>query len=467
MMGQLTGGQERLFYSFNLEDHVPEHHLLRGIDRCLNLRDLRQHLAEHYSHTGRPSIDPELMIRMLIIGYSYGIRSERRLCEEVHLNLAYRWFCRLSLDDAIPDHSTFSKNRHGRFRESGVFRWMFDEVVHRCMAAGLVKGEGFAVDASLVAANASHQHSIPVGEHFDWTNPEIDTRAMREYLAALDDDELAAAAPRKISLSDPQSRWTAATGGIAFFAYSTNYLIDTAHGVILDIDTAHGVILDIDTAHGVILDVEATPANRTAEVESTKVMVDRVEARFDLKPERLIGDTAYGTAPMLGWMVEEKAIEPHVPVWDKTERKDGSFQRDAFQWDEAANEYRPFKNPRTHITNANTIIYRSSERDCAACPMKADCCPNMSFRKITRSIHEAARDVARHIATTPEYQYQRSRCERKKVEMLFAHLKSILKLDRLRLRGLSGATDEFTLLPPCKICGDWPSLSPKVRQLTG
>jgi len=434
-MGQQRGSQERLFYSFNLEDHIPENHLLRGIDSCLDLSGLRQHLAEHYSHTGRPSIDPELMIRMLIVGYSYGIRSERRLCEEVHLNLAYRWFCRLGLDDAVPNHSTFSKNRHGRFRESGVFRWVFDEVVRRCMDAGLVKGEGFAVDASLIAANASHQHSIQPGEYCDWHKPEIDTRAMREYLAALDDDALAAAAPRKVSLSDPDSRWTAATGGIAFFSYSTNYLIDTAHGVILD--------------------VEATPAHRTAEVESTKLMVDRVEDRFALRPERLIADTAYGTAPMLGWMVEEKAIEPHVPVWDKSERKDGTFGRDEFHWNEAADEYRcpgdkllrrewrPFKIQRTHVTKAETIIYRSREHDCKACPLKPQCCPNMTFRKITRSIHERARDVARQIALTPEY--QRSRCERKKVEMLFAHLKSILKLDRLRLHGLSGASDEFTL----------------------
>jgi len=191
------------------------------------------------------------------------------------------------------------------------------------------------------------------------------------------------------------------------------------------------------------------------EVESTKTMVERVEEHFDLKPERLIADTAYGTAPMLGWMVEEKAIEPHVPVWDKTERKDGTFERDEFQWDEAADEYhcpqghalrsqwRPFKNARTHVTKADTVIYRASERRCTTCPMKPRCCPNMPFRKITRSIHESARDVARRIATT--VQYQRSRCERKKVEMLFAHLKSILKLDRLRLRELSGATDEFTL----------------------
>ena len=291
------------------------------------------------------------------------------------------------------------------------------------------------MDASLVAANASHQHSVAPGEHCDWDSPEINTRAMREYLAALDAGDLVATPSRKVSLSDPHARWTAAKGGVAFFAYSTNYLIDTTHGVILD--------------------VEATPAHRTAEVESTKVMVERVEDRFDLKPERLIADTAYGTAPMLGWMVEEKGIEPHVPVMDKTERKDGTFQREDFQWNEGADEYRcpagnalrrewrPFNNLRTHVTKADTIVYRSSQRDCAACPMKVQCCPNMTFRKIVRSIHEAARDVARHIATTPEY--ERSRCERKKVEMLFAHLKSILKLDRLRLRGLSGASDEFTL----------------------
>jgi transposase len=111
-----------LFYSFNLEDHIPQNHLLRGIDRCLEFAGLREHLTEHYSQIGRPSIDPELMLRMLVVGYCYGIRSERRLCDALHLNLAYRWFCRLSLEDAVPDHSTFSKNRHGRFRDSGVFR---------------------------------------------------------------------------------------------------------------------------------------------------------------------------------------------------------------------------------------------------------------------------------------------------------------------------------------------------------
>lgn len=211
------------------------------------------------------------------------------MCEEVHLNLAYRWFCRLGLEDEVPNHSTFSKNRHGRFRDSDLFRWLFNEVLRRCMAAGLVKGEGFAVDASIIKADASRQRGV-AGDEVDWNDPKLSSRAVREYLEALDEEALAEALPKKISLTDPQSRWTAAPGGPAFFAYSTNYLIDTEHGVIMD--------------------VEATPAHRTAEVDSTRTMVERVEAQFDLTPERLIGDTAYGTAPMLAWMVEEKDIEP-------------------------------------------------------------------------------------------------------------------------------------------------------------
>ena len=201
-----------MFYSFNLEDHVPAQHLLRSIDQCLDLSDLRAYLADFYSPIGRPSIDPELMVRMLVVGYCYGIRSERRLCEEVHLNLAYRWFCRLGLEDEVPNHSTFSKNRHGRFRDSDLFRWLFNEVLRRCMAAGLVKSEGFAVDASIIKADASRQRGV-AGDEVDWNDPKLSSRAVREYLEALDEEALAEALPKKISLTDPQSRWTAAPGG--------------------------------------------------------------------------------------------------------------------------------------------------------------------------------------------------------------------------------------------------------------
>jgi transposase len=435
MMGRQSDGQERLFYSFSLDDHVPADHLLRGVDRFLDLSGLREHLGAFYSNTGRPSIDPELMIRMLVVGYCLGIRSERRLCEEVHLNLAYRWFCRLGLEDSIPDHSTFSKNRHGRFRESDTFRHVFESVLRRCMTEGLVGGEGFAIDASVVRADANRARGVRGTEALEWKNANDATRAVREYLAGLEAANPYDTPPKSVSLTDPAARYTAAPGGPAFYAYSTNYLVDVDAGIIVD--------------------VEATPAFRTDEVNATRTMVDRVEDRFDLKPSRLIGDMAYGAAELLGWMVHEKAIKPHVPVWDKTQRKDETLSSSDFQWDEYADEYRcpqghvlrsqwrPFKNLRTHITKANTIIYRSSQSDCATCPMKVRCCPNTPMRKIARSIHESARDVARDMAKTTVY--KQSRKDRKKVEVLFAHLKRIMKLDRLRLRGLSGAHDEFLL----------------------
>jgi transposase len=138
-MPTMMGQQERtepLFYYFRLEDQIPEDHLLRLIDQHVDLSFVRERLKPFYSSTGRPSIDPEVLLRLLLVGYLYGITSERRLLEEVQMHLAYRWFTRLDLDQEIPDHSTFSKNRHGRFRQSGIFREVFEEIVRRCLAVG-------------------------------------------------------------------------------------------------------------------------------------------------------------------------------------------------------------------------------------------------------------------------------------------------------------------------------------------
>ena len=183
MMGPRQVDQAALFYEFSLERHVPAGHLLRAIDRFVDLSDVRSHLAPFYSSTGRPSIDPELLVRMLLVGYCYGIRSERRLCEEVHLNLAYRWFCRLGLDGEVPDHSTFSKNRHGRFRDCDLLRKLFETVVRRCMAEGLVDGAAFAVDASLIAADANKQRSAAGSDDVDWEAIARTRRSVREGTA--------------------------------------------------------------------------------------------------------------------------------------------------------------------------------------------------------------------------------------------------------------------------------------------
>jgi transposase len=429
MMGPRQVEQGTLFYNFSIDAHVPADHLLRSIDRFVDLSELRRDLAPFYSTLGRPSIDPELMIRMLIIGYCFGIRSERRLCEEVHLNLAYRWFCRLGLGGDVPDHSTFSKNRHGRFRESDLLRRVFDTVLQRCIEEGLVGGEGFAVDASLIKADANRQKGV---EGEKGLPPKATGRAVQEYLAVLDDAAFGAATevtPKFISPADPAARWTGAHGGQAFFAYSTNYLID------------------VDNA--IIVDVEATTAIRQAEVLAAKRMIERSMQRFDLYPARLLGDSAYGSAEMLGWLVHEHGIEPHVTVFDKSARQDGTFSRGDFTYDHARDLYlcpggKKLTTTGTLVNDNATMLYRASKHDCAECALKLKCCPNTPARKVPRSIYEGARDMARQIAKS--WEGRTSRRLRKKVEMLFAHLKRILKLDRLRLRGPNGAHDEFLLV---------------------
>jgi transposase len=428
MMGHQLGEQAALFYEFSLERHVPSDHLVRSIDRFVELDGLRRELSPFYSTIGRPSIAPELIVRMLLVGYCFGIRSERRLCEEVHLNLAYRWFCRLGLDGEVPDHSTFSKNRHGRFRDSDLLRQLFEAILRRCIGEGLVGGESFAVDASLIKADANRQNGI---EGEKGLPPQAASRAVEEYLAVLDDAAFGAASeivPKFISPADPAARWTSAHGGQAFFAYSTNYLIDVENAIIVD--------------------VEPTTAIRQAEVLAAKRMIERAAKNFALHPSRLLGDSAYGSADMLGWLVDEHGIEPHVTVFDKSARKNGTFAREHFNFDPARDVYicpggKTLTTTGTRVNDGETLLYRASKADCDTCALRPRCCPNTPARKIPRSIHERARDMARAIANS--WEGRASRRLRKKVEMLFAHLKRILRLDRLRLRGPNGARDEFLL----------------------
>jgi transposase len=333
MMG-VQKAEAQLFYELNLESHVPADHLLREIDRFLDMDGMRARLQPFYSHTGRPSIDPELILRMLVVGYEMGIRSERRLCQDVHLNLAYRWFCHLGLDDKVPDHSTFSRYRHGKFRESGLLRQVFEATVERCLKEDLVSGEGFAVDASLIPADANKTRSIPAAE---WS-PEVaraaGNRAAREYLETLDGECMNATGsrectnafgaasesqPKFVAKSDPAAQWTRAEESRPYFAYATNYLIDTKCSVIMD--------------------VEGTRAIRQAEVGASQTMIDRTEKRFGIRPDWLAADTAYGSSENLGWLVKKRGIIPFIPVIDNTGRTDGTWSRAEFEWDEENDQY--------------------------------------------------------------------------------------------------------------------------------
>ena len=440
MMGRREHGQGQFFYAFNLDEVVPPDHLVRKIAAVLDLGWVHKELEPYYSHTGRPSIDPELVLRMLIVGYVFAIRSERGLCAEVQVNLAYRWFCGLGIEDRIPNHSVFSRARHDRFRESEALRRVFEHVVATCIATGLVGGEAFSIDASLIKADVDKMKRVPGDRPGDWPTSGQASRAVREYLAALDaarsdepdgdgdgdGGERGEDKPQKaISLTDPRSAWVARKGVKPFFAYDANYLIDNKLGIIVD--------------------AEGSRANRSDEIAVAETMVERVERRFGLAPERIAGDTAYGAARLLKWLWD-RGITPHVPVWDKSKPPGGRFTKENFVFDRERNVYVcPAGAELTHsgiIDQGRILPYRASKNDCSTCALKPRCTTAVA-RKVSRDIDEDLRDHIRALANTEAFQL--SRRERKKVEVKFAHMKGIHKLDRLRLRGLNGAKDEVLL----------------------
>jgi transposase len=423
MMGRQSA-QEQLFYSFRLEDHVPRGHLLRQLDLVLNFDRVRSVLAGHYSSTGRPSIDPELMLRILLIGYVYGIRSERRLCSEIHLNLAYRWFCRLGLEGAVPDHSTFTKNRYGRFRESDIYRVLFEDVVGQCCSAGLVSGEGFAVDGSLIDSDSGRTRRVESVDAI--RGGEAKTRPVREYLEALDaGNPTHLSEARYLSPTDPAAAWNVKEGR-GKFGYFNNYLIDTNHAVIVD--------------------VEATPARLAQEIIATKTMLERVEQTRNLRPEKLAADKAYGTGPFLGWLSKRKII-PHIPVLDRQHQTDGLLPREVFIFDPDKNHYTcPQDKVLKHCiarTDSPIHIYRAREGDCKACPIRQQCTRGKQ-RSLSVPFDESTRKEVMALQNTEAFQH--SRRLRKKVEMLFAHMKQQFRFTRLKLRGLAGAAEEFLLV---------------------
>ena len=439
MLGRQENSQGQFFYAFDLNKVVPPDHLVRQIDGLLDLSWVHKELAPFYSHTGRPSIDPVLMIRMLIVGYVFALRSERRLCAEVQVNLAYRWFCKLGIEDKIPDHSVFCRARRERFRASDALRRVFEGVVALCISAGLVGGEAFSVDASLIKADVDKMKRLPGDQPIAWPKAEEASHAVREYIAALDaanDDQIGGGGdgdgsshrrkpPKEVSLTDPQATWVTRPGVDPFFAYDANYLIDNKAGIILD--------------------ATGTRANRAVEIAVTQTMIGRVERRFDLRPRRLAGDTAYGAVRLLKWLVDRN-IAPHIPVWDKSARTDGSFSRADFTFDRERNVYVcPGGAELTstgNIDQGHIVYYRASKSDCSGCSLKPKCTTAV-VRKITRDLNEDVRDRVRALANTEAF--QQSRRERKKVEMRFAHMKRIFRLDRLRLRGLKGVQDEVLL----------------------
>ena len=425
MMGQRSRS-EALFYYFRLEDQVPESHLLRLIEKHISFAFVRERLKDSYSESGRPSIDPELLLRILLIGYLYGITSERRLVEELRMHLAWRWFTGLGFDQEIPHHSTFSKNRHGRFQESKLFEQLFEQIVARCLEAGLVHGDSLSVDGSFIEANASKQSRIPREQLAEAAQVK---RTVRQYLAELEQQNPSEEPPQQqeqVSTTDPDSTYATKGGSPARLGYYDNYLVDNRSCVIVG--------------------VQATPARMSQETVAAKDMIARFAEQRGRNPESVAADTTYGNGEFLQWLLD-RGITPYMRTRDSALRKNSPlYGPDRFTYLPESNSYRcPAGQPLNFVglnVRNRTHAYIGSRKRCGACPQKAHCTTGQ-YKYLAIHIHEPARQRARDLANTPAF--ASSQRERKKVEALFAELKNQIGLRRLRLRGMKFVREQFFL----------------------
>ncbi len=426
MMGQHSRS-ESLFYYFRLEDQVPENHLLRLIDRHVSFDFVREKLRDSYSETGRPSIDPELLLRILLIGYLYGVTSERRLVEELRMHLAWRWFTGLGFDQEIPHHSTFSKNRHGRFQESNLFQELFEQIVGQCIRVGLVKGEHMSVDGSFLQANANSDSRIPREQLAEVAQVK---RTVRQYLTELEEENGDGEAQPvhqqdKVSTTDPDATYASKGKGLATLGYYDNYLIDNPSCVIVG--------------------VQATAARLSQESAAAREMITRFHQRQRRYPQSLAADTSYGNGELLHWL-QEREITPYMRVKENAQRKNGLYGIEKFTYDQEANRYLcPAGKPLTYVgVNAlnRTHVYASTPKRCRDCPQKPQCTKGRC-RFLGVHIHEPARQHAHEIAKTPAF--AKAQRARRKVEALFAELKNQIGLRRLRLRRMKFVREQFYL----------------------
>ncbi|PYJ79024.1 MAG: IS1182 family transposase [Verrucomicrobia bacterium] len=423
MMGH-HARSEALFYYFRLEDQVPENHLLRLIEKHISFGFVRERLKDSYSETGRPSIDPELLLRILLIGYLYGIASERKLVEELRMHLAWRWFTGLGFDQEIPHHSTFSKNRHGRFQESKLFEQLFEEIVRQCVEVGLVQGKHLSVDGSFVEANAAKESRIPREQLVEAAQV---NHTVRQYLVELEEQnpvEEPVHQQDRVSSTDPDSTYATKGGTPARLGYYDNYLVDNHSCVIVG--------------------VQATAARMSQETVAAQDMIARFAQWQGRTPVSVAADTTYGNGEFLQWLLE-RDITPYMR--DSVHRKKSPFYGpERFTYLPESNSYRcPAGQPLNYggrNARNRTYAYIGTRKRCGACSQKAQCTSG-AFRYLAIHMDEPARQRARELANTP--QFANAQRERKKVEALFAELKNQIGLRRLRLRRLKFVREQFFL----------------------
>jgi transposase len=425
MMGQ-HDRSEALFYYFRLEDHVPETHLLRLIEKHISFGFVRERLKASYSDTGRPSIDPELLLRILLIGYLYGITSERKLVEELRMHLAWRWFTGLGFDQEIPHHSTFSKNRHGRFQESRLFEELFGQIVLQCVEVGLVQGQHLSVDGSFVEANASKESRIPREQLAEVA---MVNHTVRQYLVELEQQnpvEEPVHKQEQVSTTDPDSTYATKGGTPARLGYYDNRLVDNHSCVIVG--------------------VQATAARMSQETVAAQDMLARFAQWQGREPESVVADTTYGNGEFLQWLADRN-VTAYMRTRDSALRKNNpGYGPERFTFQPASNTYRCPAGEQLNYVGLNVRnrahAYIGSAKHCGTCSQKTRCTTGR-YKYLAIHMHESVRQRARELAQTPEF--ANAQRQRKKVEALFAELKNQIGLRRLRLRRLKFVREQFFL----------------------
>jgi len=421
--------EKRLFYYFRPEELIPQDHVLRLIHEHVDFSFIRSKVEHLYSHTGRPSVDPEVMMRMLLVGYLFGITSERRLCDEVQMHVGYRWFAGLSLEDKVPDHSTFSKNRHGRFKESGIYQQMFDEIVRLCVEQGLVSGKHLTVDSTLVKANASFRTMEPVVVKLD----------PRQYLAELEKEN-----PQEQDKKDDEP-WEP-QGDLP---YKGAKLSNQTHRSRVDPDAritrktkfsetylGHAVSYLMDNKSRIILGADRSRPSRRADCETAAELTRRVRWYYKLEPKTLGADKGYASGEFVHELLQEKVL-PHIPLVDtRRQHEEGIYPRERFQYDPEQNRFicpqgKTLRYWGIHRSN-NQQVYRASVKDCGRCPVKA-ACTRASYRSLSHHIYDSSLQLARELTKTQSYRL--SQIMRKRVEELFGEAKEFMGLRRMKFRG--------------------------------
>lgn len=422
---------DKLFYYFRPEELIPENHILRLIHRHVDFSFIRPRVEHLYSSTGRPSIDPEVMMRMLLVGYLFGITSERRLCEEVGMHMGYRWFVGLSLEEKVPDHSTFSKNRHGRFKESGIYQQIFDQIVQQCIDHGLVSGHHLTVDSTLVKANASYKNLEPI----------VVPLKPDQYLAEVDKENpvLEEEKPDQGKAWEPKED----------FSHNGKKVTNQTHRSRTDPDSqivrksnfsetylGHGVSYVMDNKHRVIVGADHNLPNRNADAKTAVELVGRLKWAYHLSPHTLGADKGYATGVFVHWLLEQD-VQPHVPIMDSRSRNDkGIYSIEQFWYQENKDEFicpqgKTLRYWGIH-RHSKQHAYRASRSDCRQCPVKAQCTRG-SYRSLSYHIYESSIAIARRLTQTRGYRI--SQRMRKRIEELFGEAKECMGMRRMKFRG--------------------------------